>query len=126
MNEINDIKNLVEIPDFSFYIFVLLCILFILVFTTLVFLIYKKIKHKKKNLRKEYYKILKNIDFSNAKEDSYKISKYLRLLAKNQKEKSLSNELINDLEQYKYKKEVNNINKKDILKFEIIMEIIDV
>lgn len=126
MNEINDIKDLVEIPDFSIFIFIFLCILALLVFSSLAFLIYKKIKNKKVNHRKEYYKILKNIDFSNPKECSYKISKYLRLLAQNEREKNLISDLILDLEDYKYKKEVKQINKEIIVRFEIIMDAIDV
>lgn len=126
MNEINDIKDLVEIPDFSIFIFIFLCILAVLIFSSLVFLIYKKIKNKKVNHRKKYYEILKEIDLSNAKEASYKISKYLRLLEQSEREKNLIADLILELEEYKYKKEVKAINKEIVVKFEIIMDTLDV
>ncbi len=124
MNKIHDIKSLVEIPDFSLYVFAILCFLLLCIVASLIFLIYKTINNKKKNCKKEYYQILKNMDFSNPKEASYKISKYLRLL--DQKETSLIMALIKDLDEYKYKKNVKQIDKNILNKFEIIMETIDV
>ena len=89
MNEIkiHDIKELVEIPDFSIYIYSALWILGILAIFIFIFLIYRYFKNKKRCRRKEYYKILKNLDLNNSKESAYMITKYSRLLSQTQREK---------------------------------------
>ena len=82
--------------------------------------------YRKTNDRKTYYNILKNIDFSDSKKAAYTITKYSRLLASNDREKKLANELIEDLEFFKYKKDVKNIDKMSKAKFLTFMEILDV
>ena len=128
MNElkIHDIKDLTQIPDISFYIFLGLSMLAILVLLILIFIIYKYFKNKKKNKRKEYYKILKEIDLNESKESAYKISKYTRLLVTNQREENLFNELNEELEKFKYKKEVEPLNDEVKILFGRFMDIIDV
>jgi hypothetical protein len=71
-------------------------------------------------------KILENIDFSNPKQSAYDITKYSRLLARNEREIRLCNDLIEDLEQYKYKKEVKDIDKSIQAKFSNFLDVIDV
>jgi len=128
MNElkIHDIKDLTQIPDISFYIFLSLSILAILIILILIFIIYKYFKNKNKNKRKEYYKILKEIDLNESKESAYKISKYTRLLVTNQREENLFNELNEELEKFKYKKEVEPLNDEVKILFGRFMDIIDV
>lgn len=128
MNElkIHDIKNLVEVPDISFYLFISLIILAFLILCISIYLLYKKFKNKNKKIRKEYYKILQEIDFSKSKNAAYKITKYARLLAISQREIKLANELILQLEKHKYKKDVEDINKSIKIKYEIFMDALDV
>ena len=128
MNElkIHDIKDIIQIPDISFYIFLGLSMLAILVLLILIFIIYKYFKNKKKNKRKEYYKILKEIDLKESKKTAYKISKYCRLLVSNEREKNLFNELNEELEKFKYKKEVEPLSDEVKILFGRFMDIIDV
>lgn len=128
MNElkIHDIKNLVEIPDISFYIFLILCILAGLIILALLFFIYKFFKNRKNNRRKEYFQILKDLDFTNSKHTAYTITKYSRLLVSNEREEKLCLELIEELEQYKYKKDVNNLSVEAKSMFERFMDSLDV
>lgn len=128
MNElkIHDIKNLVEIPDISFYIFLTLCILAGLIILALLFFIYKFFKNRKNNRRKEYFRILKGLDFTNSKHTAYTITKYSRLLVSNEREEKLCLELIEELEQYKYKKDVNNLSVEAKSMFERFMDSLDV
>lgn len=128
MNElkIHDIKNLVEIPDISFYIFLTLCILAGLIILALLFFIYKFFKNRKNNRRKEYFRILKDLDFTNSKHTAYTITKYSRLLVSNEREEKLCLELIEELEQYKYKKDVNNLSVEAKSMFERFMDSLDV
>lgn len=128
MNEIkiHDIKNLVEIPDISLYIYMLLWILSILFIFILIFLLYKYFNNKNKNKRKEYYKILKDLDLKDSKQSAYTISKYIKLLAQNEREKRLASELIEELERYKYKKDVDEFEDDVKIIFARFMDSIDV
>ena len=128
MNPLNihDIKSLHTIPDYSLYLFIFLILLGIVVISILLYMIYKSIKNRSKNERKEYYQILQNIDFSNPKQAAYTITKYTRLLASTPREIKLTEELIHELEIYKYKKEIAPIEAQIITQFEILMEALDV
>ncbi|WP_419770405.1 MAG: hypothetical protein ACNI3C_01015 [Candidatus Marinarcus sp.] len=128
MNElaINDIKPLVEIPDASFYLFITLLILLCVVLIGLLFLLFGFFKNRKKSERKEQYKYLKELDLTDAKKASYAITLYARKLARSPQEERLCNKLIEDLEQYKYKKSVSALNKESLNKFHIFMDELDV
>lgn len=124
--KINDIKNLSEIPDISLYIYMLLWMLGIAFIFILIFLVYKFFYNKKGNERKKYYKTLKELDLSNAKQSAYTISKYVRLLAQSEREKRLADELIEELEKYKYKKEVKELENDIKIIFARFMDSVDV
>jgi len=127
MLKIHDIKNIVEIPDNSIYLFYALIIFSILLVLLLLFLTYQYFKLKKPSKQKEYYKILQNINFDNQKESAYTISKYGQLLAKEELEVMLIDELIDDLEEYKYKKNISNTISDNIKnKYHRFMEIVNV
>ena len=103
-SKIHDIKDIVKIPDNSIFIYYGLILLTLLLVLIIIIFIIKYFKNKKVNQRKIYFDILKNIEYKDSKKDAYTITKYIRLLAQNQREKILANELINELEEYKYKK----------------------
>lgn len=128
MNElkIHDIKDLIQIPDISFYVFIALCLIIVLILLVLIFITYKYFKNKKKNKRKEYYKILKELDLKESKKSAYDISKYTRLLVSNEVEEKLFNELNEELEKFKYKKEVEPINDEVKILFGRFMDITNV
>ena len=128
MNEIkiHDIKNLVEIPDISLYLYMVLWILGIAFIFILIFMIYKFFQNKYNNDRKKYYKVLEELDLEDSKQSAYTISKYVRLLAKSEREKRLADELIEELEKYKYKKEVKNLEDDVKIIFARFMDSVDV
>ncbi len=104
--KIHDIKPLVEVPDYSLYIFIFILLSLILLLIFFIYFLYKKFKNKKNNQQKNYIKKIKNIDLSESKMAAYEISKYITLIRKNEQQADLANELIKELTQYKYKKEV--------------------
>lgn len=127
MIKIHDIKPIVEIPDNTIYIYYTLIVTGLLLSFLLLYLIYKFFKSKKITDDKIYFEKLKQIDFKELKESSYNISKYGRVLAKDERQKRLIEELHNSLEQFKYKKTIPNtipINIKQ--QFETFMESLDV
>ena len=128
MNEIkiHDIKNLVDIPDYSLYIYMFLWIIGIVIIFIILFILIRFFVTRKKNKKKEYYKILKNIDLSDPKKAAYEITKYARLISQSNREKKLSNELIDELESYKYKKDVKPLDDNFKILFGRFMDNIDV
>lgn len=65
--KLHDIKALESIPDISFYIFILLIALGVAFVCIILFFIYRFFKNRKPNKRKEYFHILKTLDFNNSK-----------------------------------------------------------
>ena len=126
LSKLNDIKELEKIPDNSFFIFLAIVFIVIVISLIILFSIIKFLKNKKLNPRKQYYKILENIDFENPKNFAYTFTKYSRLLAINEREIKLSNEIIEELEKYKYKKEVENLDETIKVKYKIFMDSLDV
>ena len=125
-SKIHDIKDIVKIPDNSIFIYYGLILVGLLLCIIIIIFIFKYFKNKKVNQREIYFNILKNIDFKDSKQDAYIITKHLRLLVKSDREKILANELINELEDYKYKKDVPTINQDIKNKLNTLLGIIDV
>ena len=125
-SKINDIKDIVEIPDNSIFIYYGLILIGLLLCLIIIIYIFKYFKNKKVNQREIYFNILKNVKFKDSKKDAYIITKYIRLLIKSDREKILANELIGELEEYKYKKTVPNINHGIRNKLNTLLGIIDV
>jgi len=127
MIEIHDIKPIVEIPDVSIYFYYSIIVLLVTLGSIVIFFIYKFLKPKKRSEEYKYYEILRNTDFENTKKAAYDISKYGRLLAKDERQKRLILELVELLSMYKYKKEIKSKISNEIeTKFQIFMESIDV
>ena len=125
--QINDIKTIVEIPDYSICFYYGLIILGFSIFLASLYFVYNYFKSKKHSLEKEYLFILKNIDLSNQKNSAYTISKYGRLLAKEERQKRLFEELHNSLEEFKYKKTIDKKIPNTIkLQYETFLESLDV
>ena len=127
MIQINDIKPIVKIPDFSIYIYYGLFFILFLFMSTLLFLLYKYFQKKPKTKEREYYEKLKSVDFTKPKETAYLISKFGRLLAIEERQTLLIEELNDALKAYKYKKDISlQITDNIKTKFHIFMESLDV
>ncbi|SMM98803.1 hypothetical protein SPONL_144 [uncultured Candidatus Thioglobus sp.] len=105
---LRDIKPIVEIPDNSLiYLLGIIAVVFLL----LGYLIWKKIKKSRRDtLRKRALKTLRELDFSNSKATAYDFELNASLLLEESNEKGFK-QLSNELEQYKYKKQVDNLDK---------------
>ncbi|MCJ8326923.1 MAG: hypothetical protein MJK08_07455 [Campylobacterales bacterium] len=127
MIKIHDIKDITTIPDYSLYILIFICLFVLFILIVLIFLFYKYYKNRSKvNKRKDYFRILENLDLTNTKESAYLISKYSFILCKSIREKKLMEEINEILEDYKYKKDVKKFPKEFIAKYELFLESIDV
>lgn len=115
MEGLKDIKGLMEIPDYSLYIFIAI----ILISLVILFLLVKMFFSRKKNISpiKIAKKELKNLDFGNSKMSAYILSKY---------GPTLKEEDFSYLEKYKYKKETMEFSKEDLEKIKRFLDELNV
>ncbi|MFK5975655.1 MAG: hypothetical protein QM493_04010 [Sulfurovum sp.] len=126
MEEIKDIKPLLEIPDISYYIYWGLISFGITLVTIIIFFLIKRLwQSRKVNRAKEYLRELKKIDWSDTKESAYKATHYARLLATDDRKRELFSQLEEMLEQYKYKKEVDEVDDDTQAKFNLYVQVAD-
>ncbi len=120
MEKLKSIKPLVDIPDYSFYLY----LLFILVATTLaavlVYLLFRVMSRKKISEKEEIKKRLRALDLEDAKKVAYEITRYGRYLVSDESKARLYEDLVKKLTPYKYKKGVPPLSeelKKEIKLF---------
>lgn len=124
--QLRDIKPLLEIPDSSFYIYWGLIVFVALLGLAIVFFIAKRVwENRKVNLAKGYLEALKKIDWNDTKHSAYEATHYARLLATDERRKELFSQLEPLLEQYKYKKVVDDIDEETRKKFNLYVQVTD-
>jgi hypothetical protein len=109
---LHDIKPLVEIHEYSFYYTLGLLFIALLFLLALIYFGYRWfINRKRFNLRKENYKALQEIDMNDTKNAAYKITSYGYTFKNDSPRHSeMYENLINRLENYKYKKDVESFD----------------
>ncbi|HIP18113.1 MAG TPA: hypothetical protein EYG78_02120 [Sulfurovum sp.] len=124
--QLKDIKPLLEIPDNSFYIYWALIIFVILLGLAILYFMGKKFwENRKINLAKGYVEQLKAIDWKDAKKSAYDATYYARLLATDERRKELFSQLEPLLEQYKYKKQVSEVDQDTLNRFNLYVQVAD-
>ncbi|MDD3592338.1 MAG: hypothetical protein PHO65_06835 [Sulfurovum sp.] len=124
--QLRDIKPLLEIPDYSFYLYWGLIGFFALLGFGIFFFTVKKFwENRKVNLAKMYLERLKQIDWKDSKHAAYEATKYARLLATDERRKELFSQLEPMLEQYKYKKVVEEVDQQTLNQFHLFVRIAD-
>ncbi len=122
---INDIFPLADVPDNSVYLFS------ILLFTAIagaglgIYRLYIRFTAGKESRESNYIKILKNCDFTNAKQSAYQISFYGRFLAETEEEKEAVEDLVTQLSSYKYTKETAEVPDKIREQFQLFIDTIE-
>jgi len=125
-SQLKDIKPLLEIPDNSFYIYWGEIIFAILLGLLIFYFIGKKMWERRKiNLAKGYVEKLKSIDWNDAKKSAYDATYYARLLATDERRKELFSQLEPLLEQYKYKKQVEDVDQDTLNRFNLYVQVAD-
>lgn len=124
--QLRDIKPLLEIPDSSYYVYWGLIGVGVLLVLGVLFFVLKKLWDKRKvNLEKGYLEAIKNIDWVDTKKSAYEATHYARLLATDERRKELFSQLEPMLEQYKYKKEVEQVDTDTRNKFNLYVQVAD-
>ncbi len=105
MSNLKDIKPIVSIADDSLsYLLMVIAVLLIVAF-----FIRQIIKSRKKNDKQVAIEKLQKLDFSESKSVAYGFKKYAEVLC-NSDNKAQFKQINNDLEKYKYKKYVDDLD----------------
>ena len=126
-NELRDIKPLLEIPDSSYYIFLALIALAVILVVAIVWFLVKKFWKKKKiNMQKVYFEEFKNLDWTNVKQSAYEATELGRKLTlDNERGQEIYSQLVPMLEAYKYRKEVPALDEATLKQYNLLVHIID-
>jgi hypothetical protein len=123
---LRDIKPLLEIPDYSYVMFVVLSLFLLIVLLGLLYFFGKKIwKNRKINMQKVYFERLKSVDWNNTKKSAYEVTFFGRALATEPRVEEIYKQLLPMLEPYKYRKEVPMIDDETMKQYNLLVHIID-
>jgi len=127
MDELRDIKPLLEIPDGSYYLFLTLVFLGIALLLAIIgFGLQRYWKNKKVDMQIVYLFNFKNLDWSDVKDSAYEATKLGRILTQNnERAREIYEQLVPMLEEYKYKKEVSSVDEKTLKQYNLLVHIID-
>jgi len=126
--KIHDIKPLVEIHEYSLYYFIALVSIVIILLSIIIFFLIRWYKNKNRfNIREEHFNLLKKINLKDAKSAAYEITFYGLTFKDDSQEHTLAyDNLQTSLENYKYKKYVDNFDKETKKYLDIYLGMIDV
>ncbi len=112
MEELKDIKGIIEVPDYSLWILISIIVTIIFfIAITIYFFKNRRKKRKKLTLKQIAMKNLKEIDFNDTKDTVYAFCENFQYFI-DEKNKESFEELQKELEMYKYKKEIEKISKE--------------
>jgi len=125
---LHDIKPLIEIQEYSFEYLVLVSLLGALVLMGVSYLFYVYFRNKNKfNIRSEHLQLLNAISLEETKIAAYRITQYGATF-KNDSDRHAKNfeVLVENLEAYKYRKDVDQFDEDTKRQFERYLGMIDV
>lgn len=122
MEELKDIKGIIEVPDYSLWILLsiivglLLCLIFIIYY-----LKNRRKKRKKPTSKQIAMKNLKEIDFDDTKGAVYTFCENFQYFI-DEKNKEAFEQLQKELEIFKYKKEIEKLSEEQINKIKSMIK----
>ncbi len=126
MEELKDIRALEPIGDISFYLFIIALVFVSLIIGALLYKLISTIRERKKDtLRKKVLQRLKDIEFDDPKDAAYKITKYGRFLADDERSKKMLEQLLEHLEKYKFTKDVPKLDDDCIWYYNLFLKSVD-
>ena len=122
MEELKDIKGIIDVPDYSLWILlsIIVCVIFSLVLAIYFFKNRRK-KRKKPTLKQIAMKNLKEINFDDTKCAVYTFCENFQYFI-DEKNKESFEQLQKELEIYKYKKEVEKLSEVQINKIKSMIK----
>ncbi|MBW6489173.1 hypothetical protein [Sulfurimonas sp.] len=125
---LHDIKPIVDVQEYSFYYFLGISFFVSLLVLTVAYLIYMLLQKRNRfNIRKEHFKLLNTLDLSDAKRSAYDITLYGATFKNDSpRHQEMYENLIERVEIYKYKKDVDALSGEVIGYIELYKGMIDV
>ncbi len=125
---LHDIKPLIEIQEYSLYYFIALVGVVSIVTLLLVYLLINYLKNRNSfNIRAEHLKLLKEINLNDTKNAAYEITLHGSTFEFDSEHHSRTYlTLVEDLETYKYKKNVESFNRETKNSIENYIGMLDV
>jgi len=126
VNELRDIKPLLEIPDYSYYLYIGLILLAILVVVGVLFFVIKMAwLNRKVDMKKLYFQRLEAVDWIDSKKSAYAITLLAHHFIDNEKVKEIYEQTLPLLEPYKYRKDVPSVDKETLRQCDFLVHVID-
>jgi len=122
MDKLKDIKPLVEIPDFSFYAYLITISIISVAMVILIYKIFKIFTSKKISKREILIEKLKKIDLKDSKKAAYLITKYGREVVNDDRSYKIFEELLKRVQKYKYKKRVSAMDEETKRYFKLFIK----
>ncbi len=127
LEQLREIRDLVPIPDLSFYFFIGAILIGLLFFGAIGYMLYRRFYNRRKaDIRKKVLERLRHVDFSDPKKAAYEITKYGRYLATDDRSKKLFEQLLPRLEKYKFTPNPPPVfDAEDIKYYDLFTESVD-
>jgi len=111
MEKLKDIKDIVEVPEYSLFILMGLTLLTLLILSLAIYFFKNRRRRRRKPTAKEMaIQKLNSIDYSDTKEVVYDFEEYTTIFI-NEKNQEPFNSIKKELEIYKYKKDIPALDK---------------
>jgi mannosyltransferase OCH1-like enzyme len=123
---LRDIRALEPIDDISLYLFIIAVVFVSLIIGALLYKLFSTLRaRKKENIRKEVLQRLKDVEFDDPKEAAYKITKYARFLATDERSERMLEQLLPKLEKYKFIKNVPEFDDEAVQYYNLFLKSVD-
>jgi len=124
--ELRDIKPLLTIPDYSYFIYlgVIFLVVFLL-FGILFFLIKAFWLQRKVDIKKRYFQELEGVDWIDSKASAYAVTLLAYHFVEDEKVKEIYEQTLPFLEPYKYRKEVPCVDEETLRQCSFLVHVID-
>ncbi len=125
---LHDIKSIVEVQEYSLYYLIATSVGIFIFLALIGFLVYKFIQRKNTfNIRKEHLKLINALDLSDTKQSAYALTTFGATFADDSpRHKEMHTNIVNRLEVYKYKKEVDAFDSEVLGYIDLYKGMLDV
>ncbi len=126
MEELRDIRTLEPVSDLSLYLFVAVVAVALLVVGLILYKLIRYLRNRSRdNLRAKVLQRLKDLDLSDSKKAAYRMTRYGRYLANDDRSKKILNQLNERLDQYKFIPEPPPIDQETRNYYRLFLEVVD-
>jgi hypothetical protein len=125
---LHDIKPIIEVQEYSLYYLIALIVVAIGLLLGVAYLVYKWLEKRNAfNIRKEHFKLINELDFKDTKKAAYAITVYgYTFKDDSPRHSEMYKNLVNRLDEYKYKKDVEAFDSEVMGYVELYKEMLDV